>query len=80
MRSLILSLYTLIHFLILMFLDCPAEQMDVVFLIDAFIGVNERAFFAIKKFIIDFVRSFEVGPHSSQFAVLQYSSRQRLVK
>jgi len=51
--------------------------MDAVFLIDAFIGSSDKAFAATKQFLIKFVGTFDVGPYKSQFAVIQYTSRQR---
>ena len=58
-------------------LECPTIEMDAVFLIDGFIGSSDQAFASTKQFLMKFVRSFDVGTHLSQFAVLQYTSRQR---
>ncbi|XP_076806133.1 collagen alpha-4(VI) chain-like isoform X1 [Clavelina lepadiformis] len=57
---------------------CPEKELDIVMLTDSSIGAKEKAFASTKKLLKELIKSFDVGPDSANFALLQYDLKAKI--
>ncbi|XP_061583024.1 matrilin-4 isoform X1 [Cololabis saira] len=56
---------------------CKSGPMDLVFLIDSSRSVRSHEFETMRKFMIDIIKTLDIGPEATRVGVVQYSSQVR---
>eukprot|EP00062_Callorhinchus_milii_P005541 gi/632945303/ref/XP_007887976.1/ PREDICTED: collagen alpha-3(VI) chain-like [Callorhinchus milii] len=57
--------------------ECELDKADIVFLIDGSSSIAKSDFQLMKKFLKDFTKMFNIGERKFQFALGQYSTKQK---